>query len=229
LSVRNPLNTVVSVAAKTARAGVDLLGAEWLLRALVRGMVSYYRSFLPAIESGVVQTIRYEDVQDRFEYVATAVGSACEAELTPDDVAAMKERFLNKDVAYEGHYWRPEERDKWRVYLGARHLEILAEEGLSDILEVLGYRSSLLREGAESPQTMTIRQDPAGVGILAGLFVHCLQISFGDDCVYRRLGLEHKGLSDGLSMISNVPGTSARFDAFIRETEFSDLVKSCRI
>lgn len=227
LAVRNPLNTIVSVANKSDELGFDLLGTDWLFRLVGRGLIHYYRSFIPAIQKGQVIPIRYEDLQISFEQVAGLLASKCGIGLTNSQINEMKSRLLNKKLpGHDSHMWQPDQTDKWRQYLGSRHFGILAEEGMSDIMDRLGYSTSFLEKKNFQPQKiMTKNATPTSAGE-ATFLLYCIENSQENLNELCRLGVVHRDFDKEMFLISDNPGALGIFESFVHETDFMRLINS---
>jgi hypothetical protein len=170
LTVRNPLDTIVSIANKSKKL-VALLDTEWLLRAVARGLIAYYRSFSDAFPTGLVHVVRYEDLLVHFEKATKGLASLIGAVLTHDEIAALKSRLWNAPVAMPGHLWKPGQ-DKWKEYLTPRSLAILREEGIGGLMERLGYDFSGKEHVAGVPISTVPPRRPTLHGV--SFFTHCM-------------------------------------------------------
>ncbi|MFA5166919.1 MAG: hypothetical protein WC530_00150 [Candidatus Omnitrophota bacterium] len=226
LAIRHPLDTIVSVANKMIGGGIDLLAAEWLFRLVGRGLVQYYRSFLPAIERGHIKPVRFEDCQSSFEQVAEFLASQCDVELIHERITELKRRLLNQSIAPKGHLWQPDKNGKWRQYLGRHHLGILEEEGMSEITNRLGYAMPSLNEASRRPQLLSVLEPGSAVRFRAGLLLHCCANAHDNLDEFCRLGLVHGNLGEGLFFMSNDPNAWEFFESFIQKSEFVKLVNA---
>lgn len=228
LTVRNPLNTIVSIANKVAADGIDLLGIEWLFRMVARGLISYYRSFFPALENNQIHCIRYEEVQTHFERISEFLGSLCNVELLVEEIGTLKDRLLSKPVSLPGHLWQPEIAEKWRLYLSGYHLGILWEEGIDDIFGMLGYESVKPNQAVKHPSTLKISPyEP----VLPGLLLHCAEKNTTAvlDELSRLCGCVHHEFDSVFFVIATSPNILESVNSFMSESDFTNLVRAGRI
>lgn len=175
--------------------------------------------------------MRYENCQACFEKEVSSLASLCDVELTPSQIDAMKERLLNKRISpmHARYIWQPEQNSKWRRYLGSRHLAILAEEGMRDILDILGYATTSLLENPGRPkEVMSAKRDPTPMGPIMGpgFFLHIAGGSYNDLGELFRLGLVYSRPSEDLLLESNDPITLDAFETFVKETDFMNIISA---
>lgn len=230
LTVRNPLDTLVSIANKMAGGGVDLLGTDWLYRLVACGLTNYYKSFLPAIDNKEIQVVTYEECQGSFERVAQLLASKFGFELADQEICNLKERLLNKLLfVFQGdsrHLWRPDQTEKWRSYLENRHFEIAEQEGLYEILEEFGYSKTINDLSTKSPKESMAVHPTRSVG--GGFFAHCIENSPENFGELRRLGLVTSDVGDKLIFMSNNSDVSKLFDSYLQEADLMALVRAGR-
>lgn len=224
LSVRNPFDTVISVANKAATEGVDLLGTEWLLRMVARGLVEYYESCIDVITSQRITIVRYEDCQTQFERVVKLIASQCEIRISKEHVDELKKRLLNRPVAHTSHLWKPDQPEKWRQYLGAQQLNLLLEEGVGEIADMLQYPTPRLKDACTYP-------DQISKHFLSPVAPHRLLLSCIADPVNQLdklapLNVSYYQADKELYFVSNAPETLQHFETFIKETDFLHLVRA---
>lgn len=226
LCVRNPLDTIVSVANKVALRGADLLGTEWLLRMVGRGLVQYYQSFRAAFNERRMTVVAYEDCQARFEQVAQTLAQLCDVELNSRRVADLKRSLLNKPVGAEFHLWRPEQSNKWLRFLSDRHLQVLKEEGINEVLDLFGYPIDLKKTGSSQTEVLPIL---APHSQFSAFLLHCIdrpQEHLDDLC---RLGLLRKDMpTEGVFLLSNSSAAIEQFDRYLRQSDLQNLINSGR-
>lgn len=229
LTVRNPLNTLVSIANKVAAGGIDLLGTEWLFRMVARGLVSYYRSFAQALENNHIHCIRYEEVQTRFEHISEFLGALCNVELSSEEIGTLKDRLLNKPVSLPGHLWQPEIAEKWRLYLSEYHLGLLWEEGIDDIFKMLGYESVRPIDAVQYPRSLKI--SPYEPPILPDMLLHCTEKNTTAvlDKLSQLCGSVHHEFDSDFFVIATNPNLLESVNSFILESDFTNLVRAGRI
>lgn len=138
LSVRHPLDILVSVANKASGGGVDLLGDRALLPTFLSGLVAYYRSFARVAPDRLFRA-RYEDLFENFDdAIAGLVRFAARARCQDLDPRRIDRSILGVSVATKGHRWRPG-AGKWRQYLHEGHADDIRNSGVDRLIEDLGY------------------------------------------------------------------------------------------
>lgn len=226
LSVRDPLDVLVSIANKMGRLGVDMLSSEQLFREVVRGMVSYYRGFMPATDSGgYITMVRYEGILRAFEQEVDRLASCLGIPCADEQVQAIKEKLLYKPLAHPGHMWKPGV-GKWRQYLSARHIAILHEEGMEQVSSDLGYG---FPEGPVSAHTQNITPVSFNQGILPRIFAFLSRCKIDQETALR-LAKEYGDIyqyeiSDALFLASSRQAVQC-FSRFAKETDFPDFIAS---
>lgn len=171
LVMRNPLDTVVSIARK-AGAVLDVLNCEWLLRSVAAGLAAYYTSFREAVAIGAVTVIRYEDCAADFGSALQNVARACDLDLDASSATRMASTLWNRPVSGPGHLWLPGV-GKWKDYLGRRHLALLLEAGIGDVMTQLQYPIPDISDVPERPERFIAPQRVAPVKSSLAFFSHC--------------------------------------------------------
>jgi hypothetical protein len=222
LTVRNPLDILVSIANKSWRL-VTLLDTEWLLRAVSRGLIAYYRSFYDSLPEAAVHVIRYEELVDNFEQTIAELALALGMLLTREEIADIRTTLWNRSVASPGHLWKPGQ-GKWKEYLTKRNIEILREEGLPAIFEKLGYEFPLIADVSESSTAVfewPIRPTVRGVSFFSNCIgtVDTTLAEFSanvSDCLFTKAGR--------MIFVSTSASALSAFDQFASKTDFLELV-----
>jgi hypothetical protein len=226
LSVRNPLDTLVSIANKAWNC-VSLLDSEWLLRATARGLVAYWRSFESEAMAGRILPVRYEDLVADFEAAAERLSAGIGVALPDGEAARLRQLLWNRPVADRGHLWKAG-MGKWKQYMTRRHIEILLEEGVGSAMERLGYEAPAASDVPESA-ALRMREPGHPIHIALSFFVFCL----GDaETTLAEFGRNVRGRfhanADGLTFISTSANALREFDAFAGQSALLKIVAAGR-
>lgn len=161
LSVRHPLDILVSVANKASNGGVDLLGDRGLLPTFLSGMVAYFRSF-GRIGPERIFRARYEDLFDDFDgAVANLAQFAGMARRQVLDPSRIDRTILGTSVSAKGHRWRPG-AGKWRQFLHEGHEDAIRRTGVDRLIEDLGYEPFDARLLARRDEAVALTLPTAG-------------------------------------------------------------------
>lgn len=228
LSVREPLDILVSVSNKVARYGLDVLGSEELFRYFANGIKSYYQSFMPAVADGRYIPIRHEDLLNDFERTIEKLCDVVRVAYSKQDAAKLKEGILYKNIGLEGHLWKPG-AGKWRQYLSQRHLEISEDVWGEELHESLGYAYPAQTE-ATPTHAMDVK--PLAQNKLAyipAFLAHCGRSLDEALRLTERYGELYTYKANELLFISSSRKAADAFSLFLEESDFMNAVAAAHV
>lgn len=213
LVVRNPLDTVVSLARK-AGAVLDLFQSEWHLRLLATGLTAYYESFREAVASGAVQTVRYEDCAADFSGVLQRVARLCDVDLEQDGADRVALALWDRPVSGPGHLWMPGV-GKWKDYLGRSQLSLLLDAGIGEAMAQLNYPVPIAADHPELPPRSISQQRAAPQTNSLAFFTHCCRSVEDAVAAFDNAGAEiNLARWNGLHFVSTDAAALDRFAEF---------------
>jgi hypothetical protein len=143
IQMRNPLDTIVSCAAKLIRPPSRVLNdLEWFRR-MARLLARYLQQVQELPAEKII--IHYEDILDAPLTYGLRIAHAFESNSDVDHLGQIWQAIGLKELVgqqsfnrTQSHFFRPG-TGKWREYLDERHAEIAAEEGLTAQMFTFGY------------------------------------------------------------------------------------------
>ncbi|MFA5166920.1 MAG: sulfotransferase domain-containing protein [Candidatus Omnitrophota bacterium] len=162
--LRNPLDTIVSCAAKLLRPPSRVLSDLAWFRRAATALSLYLDDITTLPESKLV--LRYEDLMETPLEQIKRLAEFLGAKIADQEIDTIWSEVGMKPLASlkafhrtQNHFFRPG-AGKWIQYLDIRHATIVEESGLRKQMEVLGYRfdSHQFRTSFENEPPLTERE-----------------------------------------------------------------------
>lgn len=144
LAIRNPLDVIVSNAAKfpinskrEKNPSLILNELEWF-ESMIVIMEIYYKKFLANKDKVIF--IKYENLMERPIQTLKDLAVRLGIKVTDAQCGDIWSEFGNRPLTNANfHFWRPGS-GKWKEFLGGKHIEMFRASKLADYSEQLGYQ-----------------------------------------------------------------------------------------